>query len=373
MDIFEELGIRRYINAQDTFTKYGGSCMREESLRAMAEIADSMVDLEQVQEKAGDAVAGLTHNEGAYLSNGAAGGLMLCAAACMALDNEEAYHALPEGGERREIILQRAQHNPYDKSLAAAGAKLVFTGEESAPPTEAELADAITKKTAAIAYFIYHGRDGSLPLERVLKVAHGRGVPVIVDAAAQNPPMENLWRFTEMGADMVIFSGGKALRGPQDAGLILGRREWIARCRRWGPPADGVCRCCKTSREAMAGLYAAVKACLAQDADAERRRLSLACTAFEQTLRKCGFLRIWREEEGPVGQAFPRVFGEVPLGSASALSAKMRGEGVYIGSEERDNVIILNPLMLTPRQVKEVCDALFRCTAGGPHTNTMER
>ena len=176
MDIFEELGIRRYINAQDTFTKYGASCMGEESLRAMAEIAGSMVDLAEVQEKTGDAIAGLTQNEGAYISNGAAGGLMICAAACMALDSEEAYRALPESGTRREIILQRAQHNPYDKCIEAAGAKLVFLGEESMPPSEAELANAITEKTAAIAYFIYHGRDGSLPLERVLEIGHAHGV-----------------------------------------------------------------------------------------------------------------------------------------------------------------------------------------------------
>ncbi len=361
MDIFEELGIRRYINAQDTYTKYGASCMGAESLRAMAEIAGSMVDLAEVQEKTGDAIAALTRNQGAYISNGAAGGLMICAAACMALDSEEAYRALPEKGERRDIIVQRAQHNIYDKSIAAAGANLVFLGEESVAPSEEELTNAITEKTAAVAYFIYHGRKGSLPLERVLEIAHIHGVPVIVDAAAQNPPAENLWRFTEMGSDMVIFSGGKALCGPQDSGLILGRREWIARCRRWGPPADGVCRCCKTSREAMAGLYAAVKAYLSRDEEAERSRLSDACAQFEQMLRACGFARVWREEQGPVGQAFPRVFGEMPQGSAALFSEKMKSIGVYIGSDEADNVLILNPLMLTSRQVKEVCAALLRC------------
>ncbi len=372
MDIFEELGIRRYINAQDTFTKYGASCMGEESLRAMAEIAGSMVDLAEVQEKTGDAIAGLTQNEGAYISNGAAGGLMICAAACMALDSEEAYRALPESGTRREIILQRAQHNPYDKCIEAAGAKLVFLGEESMPPSEAELANAITEKTAAIAYFIYHGRDGSLPLERVLEIGHAHGVPVIVDAAAQNPPAENLWRFTQMGADMVIFSGGKTLRGPQDSGLILGRREWIARCRRWGPPTDGVCRCCKTSREAMAGLYAAVKVYMARDTDEERHRLLAACIRFEQTLHTCGFTRVRREVEGPVGQDFPRVLGEMPFGSAAWLCAEMKAEGVYIGSDERENTIILNPLMLTPGEVEEVCNALLRCTAGYLASNRNE-
>lgn len=361
MNIFEELGIQRYSNAQDTFTKYGASCMWPESLRAMQEIAGSFVDLAQVQEKAGDAIARLTHNEAAYISNGAAGGLMLCAAVCLAVDSEAIYQALPETGIRSEILVQRAQRNPYEKSLETAGARLVFLGEESKPPDEAKLASAISEKTAAVAYFIYHGRDGSLPLESVLEIAHERNVPVIVDAAAQNPPVANLWRFTDMGADMVVFSGGKALRGPQDSGLILGRQEWIKRCRRWGPPAEGVCRCCKTSREAIAGLYAAVKACLAQDEAAERLRLLDACAHFEKALYRCGFTRVWQSEEGPVGQAFPRVFGKLPFGDAAQLFQDMKQEGIYVGVEEAENTVVLNPLMLTSQQVRQVCSVLEQC------------
>lgn len=125
MDIFEELGIRRYINAQDTFTKYGASCMSEASVRAMYEISCSWVDLDEVQRKAGDAIAGLTHNEAAYLTNGAAGGLMVCAASALAMDSEEAFETLPDTGARCEIVVQRAQHNSYDSCLRTAGAKLV--------------------------------------------------------------------------------------------------------------------------------------------------------------------------------------------------------------------------------------------------------
>ncbi len=357
MDIFEELGIHRYINAQDTFTKYGASCMRPCSLRAMREISGSCVDLDEVQRKAGDAIARLTHNEAAYLTNGAAGGLMICSAAALALDSEEAYHMLPQAGARCEIVIQRAQHNLYDRSLVAAGAKLVYAGEADKAPSRREMEMAITENTAAVVYFIYHGRDASLPLEEVVAIAHGRGIPVIVDAAAQNPPAENLWRFTALGADMVIFSGGKTLRGPQDSGLVLGKREWIERCRRWGPPTDGVCRSCKTSREAMAGLYAAVKAYLEQDEAAVQSALERACARFERVLRECGFTRVWREQEGPVGQTFPRTFGVPPFGSAARLAQLMKARGIYIGAQE-DNSILLNPLMLTSKQVGIVCGAL---------------
>ncbi len=361
MDIFEELNLTRYLNAHDTFTKYGASCMRPSTLRAMREISGSCVDLEQVQNHAGDAIARLTHNEGAYLSNGAAGGLMICAAACLARDSEQAYDALPQTGVRREIVVQRAQHNLYDKSFSAAGAKLVFIGGEHTAPTEDELKAAITERTAAVGYFVYHGARHSLDLQRTIQIAHGCGVPVIVDAAAQNPPAENLWRFTAMGADMVVFSGGKALRGPQDSGLILGKREWILRCRRWGPPRDGVCRCCKTSREAMVGLYAAVKTYLQTDEAEEQRKMNRACSRFDSVLRQSGFTNVWRQQTGPVGQSYPRTYGRMPFGRAEDLAAAMKSMGIYIGTDPECNAVILNPLMLTPGQVQQVCRTLREC------------
>lgn len=361
MDIFEELKLHRYINAQDTFTKYGASCMRAESLRAMREIASSCVDLAEVQEKTGDALAKLTHNEGAYISNGAASGIMIATAAALAGDDEAIYNALPEiAGSRSEVIMFAAQRNQYDRGCAAVGAKVRYIGTETAAPTVQELEEAITSATAAIVYFIFFGREYSLPLETVIEIAHRHDVPVFVDAAAQNPPAENLWKFTRMGADLAVFSGGKTMRGPQDSGLVVGKKEWIARCRRYGPPKDGVCRGCKTSREAIVGLYKAVQAYLAQDEAVELRRLNARCGSFERTLRECGFTRITRTQEGPVGQRMPRTYAVMPFGSAETLADKMRREGIYIGAEE-DNRILLNPLMVAPSQLKTVCGALVRC------------
>ena len=123
MDIFEELGLHRYINAQDTFTTYGASCMPAASLRAMREIASSCVELAEVQAKTGDALAKLTHNEGAYISNGAAGGMMVATAAALARDDEKIFHTLPEiTGPRYEVVMQAAQRNMYDRGCSAVGA-----------------------------------------------------------------------------------------------------------------------------------------------------------------------------------------------------------------------------------------------------------
>ena len=357
MDIFEELGLHRYINAQDTFTKYGASCMLPSALRAMSEISEYCVDLYEVQEKAGDAIARLTNNEAAYITNGAAGALQECAASVLAVDSEEVFHQLPLTGERREILMQRAQHNMYDRSMAAAGAEIVYVGDEMRAPSEQEFENAITAHTAAIAYVIYFGREYALPIEKVIEIAHKHSLPVIVDAAAQNPPASNLWRFTHMGADMVIFSGGKTMRGPQDSGLVLGKREWINRLRKWGPPTDGVCRGCKTSREAMVGLYAAVKEYMAVDESARLACLNQYCDMFERTMRECGFTEVWRVQEGPVGQQFPRSYAKMPYGSGRRLCEIMRNHGVYAGPYESDDMMI-NPLMLTDEQVITVCRTL---------------
>ena len=188
MDIFEELGLHRYINAQDTFTTYGASCMPAASLRAMREIASSCVELAEVQAKTGDALAKLTHNEGAYISNGAAGGMMVATAAALARDDEKIFHTLPEiTGPRYEVVMQAAQRNMYDRGCSAVGAKMRYIGTADTAPTVEELEAAITPATAAVFYVIFFGRDASLPLETIVEVAHRHGVPVIVDAAAQKP------------------------------------------------------------------------------------------------------------------------------------------------------------------------------------------
>ena len=139
---------------------------------------------------------------------------------------------LPETDARSEVIVLCCQHNAYDKAIEAAGAKPVMIGDAD-ETTETELAGAIGENTAAVFYFPnIRYETASLPLEKVIGIAHGKGIPVIVDAAALLPPVENLWRFTGMGADLAIFSGGKTLCGPQDSGLILGRADLIRDCLR---------------------------------------------------------------------------------------------------------------------------------------------
>ena len=368
MDIFEELSVTRYINAHDTYTVYGGSRMAPETLAAMAQAAASFVDLEELQRKLGAAAAELTHNEAAYFANGASGALLTATAVCMAGGDAYRFARLPAHapGAKTEAVVLHCQHNAYDKAIEAAGARVVEVGDadETLP---FDLAGAINENTAAVFYFAstLYAR-AAMPLAEVIRIAHGKGVPVVVDAAAQLPPVENLWRFTGMGADLVIFSGGKTLCGPQDSGLIVGRKHLIEDCVRFGAPAHGVCRSCKTSREAMAGLYTALKQYLALDQEQNTKRLRALDERLAAVIEQSGAGHARIVPYGPVGQTYPRVFGYLRQpGLARRVQAAMREKHIYIGLEEAENAVYCSPLNLTEEECTAVEGALAECLQAG--------
>lgn len=359
-DYLQEYGIERYINAHDTITLYGASRMAESTLEAVRQVSGCFVDIVQMQRALGERIAAMTHNEAAYIANCAAGALQLCAAVCMAGDSEAAYRRLPDTtGLRSEIIVLHAQHNCYDKAVEAAGARVRIVGDadETLPFM---LEDGITEATAAVLYCpasIY--RRGSLPLKEVVRIAHARGIPVIVDAAAQLPPRENLWAFTQAGADMTVFSGGKTLCGPQTSGLIVGTRAMIDRCIRFGAPMHGICRSAKASRESMIGLCAAIESYMAQDAQQEKARLGAMVDRLVEVMCRYPIYSPYRVEQGSVGQDYPRAFAHLECGvTAKEMAAYMRSRRIFIGTDERENTLYISPLNLTEQECGEVCAAL---------------
>src|SRR4051794_2149939 len=220
---YAALGIRPVINASATLTRLGGSLMPEAVLDAMRSGAGSFVDLVELQTAVGKRIAELTRNEACYVSSGAAAGMAIGLAACMVGSDKERITSLPRlSGEPAEVIVFKSQRNGYDQAARTTGAQMVeIDGDGDALET------AFSPRTAAVLYFAgAHFAANALPLEDVVEAAHAQRVPVIVDAAAQIPPVSNLWRFTrELGADAAIFSGGKGLRGPQSSGLVLGKRS----------------------------------------------------------------------------------------------------------------------------------------------------
>ncbi|NJN83061.1 MAG: aminotransferase class V-fold PLP-dependent enzyme [Caldilineaceae bacterium] len=269
MSIYDELGIRPVINAQATLTRLGGSIMPPAVVAAMQDASKHFVDLDLLQRRIGERLAALTGNEAAYVSCGAAAGLALATAACVAGSDPAAINRLPDvTGLKNEVIIHRSHRNGYDHAVRQVGVKIVEIG--FALNTAAwELEEAITPQTAAIFWFqgAMTGR-GDLPLETVIEIANRHNVPVVVDAAAQLPPVENLWNFTKMGAALAVFSGGKDLRGPQSSGLMLGRADLIEAVRLNGSPNHSIGRPMKVGKEEMVGLLKAVELYIEMDHEA---------------------------------------------------------------------------------------------------------
>ncbi|QQO11250.1 aminotransferase class V-fold PLP-dependent enzyme [Breznakiella homolactica] len=359
-DYLKKFGITPYINAHDTLTLYGASRMAPETRTAMSQISECFVDLLELQRILGRQIAGLTRNEAAYICGGAAAGVQLCAAVCIAQGDEFIYRGLPSTRDAPdEFIVMHGQHICYDKAIEGAGGKIRLVGDADTV-RENDLRRSIGEKTAGLFYFpAINFVRASLGLEKTIEIAHEAGIPVVVDAAAQLPPAENLWKFTEMGADMVIFSGGKTLSGPQASGLIVGRQRYIDDCIRFGSPNHGVCRASKASREDMIGLRVAVENYLAMDHGENSRRLSAMADRIIGALKEFPFIEPRRVEHGSVGQPYPRVFAVLSPGYSSAeLAARMKERRIFTGSDSMENALIISPQNLTDEECAIVIAAL---------------
>lgn len=340
MDIFGDLGIEKYINAHDTITLYGGSRMSDSVHEAMRQISSTFVDLKALQKELDSRIAEMTNNEDAFITNGAAGGVATAAAICIARGSDFVYRYLPMivNNAPNEFIVFHGQHVVYDKGIENAGGVIKFVGD-SDEVLEFDLENSITEKTAGIFYFpSINFERASLSLEKTVEIAHRHNIPVIVDAAAQLPPRSNLWSYTAKGADLVVFSGGKSIGGPQDSGLLLGRRDLIEQARRFGAPEHGVLRVCKTSRESMAGLYYALKEYLDKDEQAEWNEYSEMVDRIISHTRKCKEFEPYRCEHGSVGQTYPRVFASVK--DADRFCTLMKRKHVFIGRNSNTEIYI---------------------------------
>lgn len=260
MDVYDELGVKKVINGIATVTVLGGSIMPTEVVQAMVEASKHFVSIDDLQKKVGEQIAKWTKNESAFISCGAAAGLVLSTAACITGTDPAKCSKLPfTDGMKNEVIIHKMNRNGYDFAIRQVGVKIVEIGTESGTSPE-DMENAINDKTAAIFYFYNITRMGGLvPLEKAIEIAKRKGVPLIVDAAAQIPPVENLWLFTHMGADLAIFSGGKGLCGPQSSGLIVGRKDLIEACMLNSNPRAFIGRPMKVGKEEIVGLWAAVR------------------------------------------------------------------------------------------------------------------
>lgn len=268
MDIYDKLGVRKIINAWGTVTAVGGSIMLPEAFQAMEEAGKSFVVLDELHQKVGRYIAELLGVEAAYVSSGAAGGMVLAAAACLAGTDQERIWALPNTeGWPNEIIVQRDDGPNYVyQGMRHTGARLVQVGSPR-EMTVADIESALSQKTAAI--MLYLGVRRQPPISEVALVARRAGVRLIVDAAAELPPRSNFTEPLKDGADLVVFSGGKGICGPQATGLILGKKELVDACRLNSNPHSSIGRPMKVGKEDIAALIAALEVFVSGDEEAE--------------------------------------------------------------------------------------------------------
>jgi len=277
-DIYARLGVRTHINAKGTYTYLTGSLIAPEVSQAMEEASRHFVYLVELQQKAGAKIAQMLGVEAAMVTSGAAGAILLGTAACLTGNDPKRISQLPDvTGMRTEVLIQKTHRNPFDHAIRNAGVRLVEV------ETLEELESAINEKTAMMYFLNAAQNKGKIGLEKWVEVGKRRGIPTFNDAAADVPPISHLSDYNKMGFDLVAFSGGKGLRGPQCAGLMLGRKDLIeAAILNNNPYEDSIGRPSKVGKEEIVGMVAAVERYLRIDHEAEWKEWEEKLRAMER-------------------------------------------------------------------------------------------
>jgi L-seryl-tRNA(Ser) seleniumtransferase len=301
-DVIQELGVRSFINAAGTYTALTGSLMRPGVMEAMEVASRKYVTLDELHAAAGRRIAELVRCEAALVTAGCASALSLATAACVAGSDRDRIRRLPDTtGMRNEVIVQRTHRVGYDHAIRNAGVKMVEV------QTREELERSISDRTAMMFFLNSAVNQGLVKHEEFVEIARGHKVPTLIDAAADVPPVENLWRFTKMGFDLVGFSGGKGLRGPQSTGLLLGRKDLIAAAKlNTSPNADTLCRSNKVNKEEIVGMLVALELYLKEDHAAVWKDWEARCRRITQALE--GFKDVKAEVYVPeIANAVPHL------------------------------------------------------------------
>jgi D-glucosaminate-6-phosphate ammonia-lyase len=392
--VYAGFNVRTLINAKGPATRLSGGIMRPEVAAAMVEASQHCVDIAELQAAASEAIAQATGAEAGYVASGASACLLIAAAATMTGLDPGRMARLPDArGMRNECVMVRSQRNFYDHAIRAAGMHIVevglpdrYAGAGVRDAEGWEIDDAITEQTAAVFYVA--DSQSRPPLAEVTAVAHARGVPVIVDAAAQLPPQSNLKRFIAEGADLVAFSGGKALGGPQASGMLAGRRDlvmaaalqhldldvfwdmWepppalIDKSRLKGAPQHGIGRSCKAGKEEIVGLLTALRLFIAEGDTARHARWLQDCESVAAALD--GHLVTVTGSNDISAIPTVEITPDAERMSATELCLRLqRGEpAIALDPAARARgIVTVNPMCLKPGEAEIVGRAIARVLA----------
>jgi uncharacterized pyridoxal phosphate-dependent enzyme len=361
LDYYDKLGVTKIINAAGTYTFLTAALMPPSVRAAVTEAAKHPVRLADLQKASGEYLAQKLQCGGALVTAGAASALTLGTAACVTLKDPSAVEKMPTdmAGLKNEVIVQKAHRYDYDHALLNCGIRFVEV------ETVEQYKQAFTDKTV-MAHFFNAAEGGQIGREEWIRIAHEHGVPCFNDAAADVPPISNLWNYTKMGFDLVTFSGGKGIRGPQNAGLLLGRKDLIeCAVRNNSPISETVGRGMKVAKEQIVGMVAAVDWFLSQSDDAMQTEFQKRADRIASQLKTIPTLTA-RTAKMPVANQIPhlllrydqskvrispvQVAEQLRAGTPSIELNPETGKKDRTGLGTDENTIVVGVWMLEPGQ-----------------------
>jgi L-seryl-tRNA(Ser) seleniumtransferase len=388
MKVYTRLGLRPIINASGTYTHLGGSLMPKEVIEAMNDAAKHYVPIRDLVKATGERIAQLTGNPGALVTTGAAGAIFVGTAACIAGDDPEKMKRLPfTDGMKNEVVVQPLHVAGWTRQCEAAGARLTVAEYKD------QMERAVNGRTAMIYFLVAdkhfgaqrdepNATGGKVSLEDCIAISKKTRVPILVDAAAELPPAGNLADYTKLGVDLVAFSGGKGLRGPQNAGLLLGRKDLVGMAAGFQSPYSGIGRDLKVSKETMIGMVAAVERYVKVDHAAEWNYWKSQIDYVKSVVDKVPGV-----ESGYVPREItnhvPRLWVKwdekaLNFSRADCFQALQEGEPSIVALRTPMGVTIV-PWMMTPgeekivaQKLKETLEKAKRTAGARPHRSEAE-
>ncbi len=351
--VYARLGIRPVINGVGVVTHLGGSLMHPDVSRAMQEATRCFIPLNELQAKVGARIAELLHAEAAMVTCGCASAITMATVACVAQGDPQNLKRLPDTtGMRNEIIQQKSHRGGYEQQMLLVGTKIVWV------ETKAELEAAISPRTAMMFFYNEMEPEGKISRQEWIEVGKRRGIPTFNDAASDATPRDRLFQYQKEGFDLVAFSGGKAIRGPQSSGILMGRKDLIAAALPGFNPFAGIGRGMKVGKEEMIGLLAALERYLQADHDSEYKELESRVAEIRDGLASIPGLSTERYVP-PIANHVPHVLvswpeSAFPLKTADVTRNLIQGEPSIAVSGFGERRLKISVWMMQPGEHKIV-------------------
>ena len=363
-NVYEELGVTTVINGQGTMTVLGGSLMRPEVEAVMAMGGRHFASIPDLEVAAGKRIAEmlkLPEGYGALVTSGAAAAMQSGLAGILTGDNPKFIEQLPDlTGMKTEVIIQKSHRNPFDHQLRATGVKLVVVESRE------DLKKAINPQTAMMHFSNFADGEGQIKVEEWVKLAHENNIPAFIDAAADTPPVSHLWDYANMGYDLIAFSGGKAIRGPQCAGLLVGKKDLVANALlNNSPHEDTLGRSQKVGKEEIVGMVKALESYLKEDHEALNNEWQLRLDFISaQITRIPGVTTSFPAPE--IANHVPHLLikwdpAHITLTPHEATKALREGKpSIVLSSGEHGEALSMNSFMLQPGEEKIIARELVK-------------